>query len=350
MAGRPGSSEVPRNPLTRWDVSSIPANGIFLTKKLKNKIKMPNGLLLLLFLTFSAFLVANPKKLLYTVANPARGLLNRKKKEEKKSLAAPPPPHPARCSFGEKKKKKNHATYPLSRRHASRRYAGGLGPSRIRTRIPTTRQLGQWVSLRKTLRFRVRLQLSQSRCLSLLLAMSGRVFLFLPPRDHEPPLTLRNRLNPTLSLYRHRFPIPRYAKRPDVALYTVGPFSPLPTPSSTHCALKVSEHDSLWQPPAAHSEERSRPQKSSRAQRCLNTLAPGYLKGTVVRGHPVVWSLALRSDDAKQDSVVYGTKFGVVFLAECPRTASIQKGFDCFGLYHPGLERECDFRLVVELP
>ena len=39
VAGRPGSSEVPRNPLTRWDVSSIPANGIFLTKKLKNKNK-----------------------------------------------------------------------------------------------------------------------------------------------------------------------------------------------------------------------------------------------------------------------------------------------------------------------
>ena len=40
-AGRPGSSEVPRNPLTRSDVSSIPANGIFL--KLKTKIIMPNG-------------------------------------------------------------------------------------------------------------------------------------------------------------------------------------------------------------------------------------------------------------------------------------------------------------------
>ena len=101
----------------------------------------------------------------------------------------------------------------MSRRYASRRYAGGLGSSRIRTRIPTTRQLGQWVSLRKTLRFRVRLQLSQSRCLSLLLAMSGRVFLFLPPRGHEPPPTLRDRLNPNLSLYRHSFPIPRYAKR-----------------------------------------------------------------------------------------------------------------------------------------
>ena len=106
----------------------------------------------------------------------------------------------------------------MSRRYASRRYAGGLGPSRIRTRIPTTCQLGQWVSLRKTLRVRVRLQLSQSRCLSLLLAMSGRVFLFLPPRGHEPPPTLRDRLNPNLSLCRHRFPIPRYAKCPDVVL------------------------------------------------------------------------------------------------------------------------------------
>ena len=38
--------------------------------------------LLLLFLTFSA-LVANPKKLLYTVANPARGLLDREKKTKR---------------------------------------------------------------------------------------------------------------------------------------------------------------------------------------------------------------------------------------------------------------------------
>ena len=44
-AGRPRSSEVPRNPLTRWDVSSIPANnGIFLTKKIKTKTKKcPTG-------------------------------------------------------------------------------------------------------------------------------------------------------------------------------------------------------------------------------------------------------------------------------------------------------------------
>ena len=43
QAGRPGSSEAPRHPRTRWDVSSTPANGIFFTKKLKNKLKMPNG-------------------------------------------------------------------------------------------------------------------------------------------------------------------------------------------------------------------------------------------------------------------------------------------------------------------
>ena len=33
----------------------------------------------------------------------------------------------------------------------------------------------------------------------------------------------------------------------------------------------------------------------------------------------MVWSLVLRSDDMKQDPVVYGKKFGVVFLAVGPR-------------------------------
>ena len=50
-------------------------------------------MLLLLFLTFSA-LVANSKKLLYTVANPARGLLNREKINKGKVWQPPPPPPP----------------------------------------------------------------------------------------------------------------------------------------------------------------------------------------------------------------------------------------------------------------
>ena len=38
----------------------------------------------------------------------------------------------------------------------------------------------------------------------------------------------------------------------------------------------------------------------------------------------MVWSLALYPDDAKQDPVVNGAEFGVVFLAKGLRTAFIQ--------------------------
>ena len=50
----------------------------------------------------------------------------------------------------------------------------------------------------------------------------------------------------------------------------------------------------------------------------------------------MVWSLALCPDDTKQDSVVYGAEFGVVFLAKGPRTASIQEGLDCLRPNHLG--------------
>ena len=102
-----------------------------------------------------------------------------------------------------------------------------------------TRQIGV---ASQVLRFRVRQQLSQSGCLSLLLAMSSRVNLFFPPLDHKPPPTDRDRLNPHLCLRRSRFPMPRYAKRPEVALCAIGLFLLLPTPSSPYCILKVSEH------------------------------------------------------------------------------------------------------------
>ena len=149
----------------------------------------------------SAHWLPTRKKLLYTDGGQSRSWSAEQGKKKKKSLAAPPPTRALLVRRKKKKKKKKiMRRIHIYRRYASRRYAGGLGPSRIRTRIPTTRQLSQWVSLRKILRFRVRLQLSQSRCLSLLLAMSGRVFLFLPPRGHEPPPTLRDRLNPNLSL------------------------------------------------------------------------------------------------------------------------------------------------------
>ena len=59
--------------------------------------------------------------------------------------------------------------------------------------------------------------------------------------------------------------------------------------------------------------------------------------------------LVLCPDDTKQNPVVYGARFGVVFLAKGPHTTFIQEGLDCLGLYHSCLEEERDFRLAVEL-
>ena len=73
-------------------------------------------LLLLLFLTFSV-LVANPKKLLYTVANPARGLLNREKRTKEK-VWQHTPPHTARSE-----KNKNHASHLQQALHRSRSFS-----------------------------------------------------------------------------------------------------------------------------------------------------------------------------------------------------------------------------------
>ena len=51
----------------------------------------------------------------------------------------------------------------------------------------------------------------------------------------------------------------------------------------------------------------------------------------------MAWSLVLCPDDAKQDPMVYGAEFGLMFLAKGPRTAPIQEGLDYLGLYHSGL-------------
>ena len=58
----------------------------------------------------------------------------------------------------------------------------------------------------------------------------------------------------------------------------------------------------------------------------------------------MVWSLVLCPDDAKKNPVVYGAEFGVVFLTESLRTASIQAGLDCLDLCYSGLEGECYFQ------
>ena len=75
-----------------------------------------------------------PEKLLYTVADPARGLLNRetRTKEEIWQHTSAPSPHTARSE----KNKKIKITQRIYRRYA------GLDRSRVRTRIYSARCLG----------------------------------------------------------------------------------------------------------------------------------------------------------------------------------------------------------------
>ena len=93
----------------------------------------------------SAYWLPTRKKLLYTVANPARGLLNREKRTKEKVWKQPPPPPTLLV-----RRKINKITRRIYRRYA------GLGRSRVRTRIPSARRLGQWVWLRKIPHSRLR--------------------------------------------------------------------------------------------------------------------------------------------------------------------------------------------------
>ena len=77
-----------------------------------------------------------PEKLLYTMANPARDLLNREKRTKKKSGRTPPHTHThththTQCSFGEKYIK-DHATHLQAlckSRSVSRPYRDSFGSS-----------------------------------------------------------------------------------------------------------------------------------------------------------------------------------------------------------------------------
>ena len=88
---------------------------------------------LLVFLTFSV-LVKN--YFIYTVANPARGLLNREKRTKEKACQRTPGPPPPTLLIRRKiNKNKNHATHLQALRR-------GLGRSRVHTMISSARRLG----------------------------------------------------------------------------------------------------------------------------------------------------------------------------------------------------------------
>ena len=197
-------------------------------------------------------------------------------KENKRKCLAADPPQPPTLLVRRKKQTNKQNVMHL---HAWR--CAGLCPSGVRTRIPSTRRLGQWVSFAKIYssvfdnKFpSLFASLSSWRCL----AASTSYFLHAAINLRPPSTTVSTNASASNAAL---------SKRPDVALYPSGPLFLPPAPYSPHCTLKVSEHDSLWQPPTAHSDERPRLQKYSRTQRCLNAVPPGYLKGPIVRGHPI---------------------------------------------------------------
>ena len=109
-------------------------------------------------------------------------------------------------------------------------------------------------------------------------------------------------------------------------------FSFLPRPLCTAPSRFPNTIRFVWRSPCPQ-------KKSSRAQRCLNALTPGYLEGTVVRGHPVIWSLALCPDDAEQDPVVYGAELFAPPADTCSQLTAVCPLLIYFlpGLFFPSI-------------
>ena len=160
-----------------------------------------------------------------------------------------------------------------------RRYID-FGPSHARAGfLRLIDQVGQLVPLRRFYVFVYNnnfLSLAASlswRCL----AASTAYFLHVPKPLRPPSVAVSTHISTSNTVTLQ----PRYAKRLDVALYAISPLFLLPAPFALHCTLKVSEHDLLWQPPAAHSDESSPP--STKVFSCA--MFSQYSPTELSRGH-----------------------------------------------------------------
>ena len=102
-----------------------------LTSQRQKVSKLPTESPEELFLTFSV-LIANPKKLLHGGQSRSWSAVQGKENKKEESSSAPPPPSTLLV-----RRKKTNKTRRIYRRYA------GFGPSRVHTRIPSTRRLGQ---------------------------------------------------------------------------------------------------------------------------------------------------------------------------------------------------------------
>ena len=136
--------------------------------------------------------------------------------------------------------------------------------------------------------------------------MSSRVYLFFPLRGHEPPPTLRDGLNPhPVAFQSPALPNARMSH----CTQSVHSFSFPPRPLRTAPSRFPNTTRFGSRPPLIRISAPPRPQRSSRAQRCLNALAPVISRA---RLHEVIRKPSLlrcapmmRSN---QDPVLYGAE------------------------------------------
>ena len=176
-------------------------------------------LLLLLLLAFSVF----AEKHLHTVANPTRGLLN--KKREQKVWRRPPPPPPSAPNIQRSARTRNIETQQMART-ASKDASTCVDATQVSVYFATMK--GSFGSSSRSigvasqvLRLRVRYKLFKPGCLSLscrCLAASTSYFLNAATDLFLPSVIVSTY---TSASRRGRFPIPRYAKRRDAALYAI---------------------------------------------------------------------------------------------------------------------------------
>ena len=100
----------------------------------------------------SACWLPTQKTTLLDGADPLVVYQTRKREQKKKSGSAPPPSSPTLLVINRRRRKLSHSTHlhGLGATQVSGRFASVQGL------IPSARRLGQWVTLREILRFRVR--------------------------------------------------------------------------------------------------------------------------------------------------------------------------------------------------
>ena len=305
------------------------------------------GLIGLIVLIVLIVLMANPKEVLYTVANPARGVLNRENITKRGSLAADPPLDAAvivrRKQF---KKQHTHTHKHMTRTTKKAKRASGqrghhvthlhacLGATQVSVRLApgtgflqlsSTRRIG---AASQVLRFRVRSQVSQSRCLSLSwgrLGTSISSFLHTAMNLRPPSVPVSTHTSASNAVASQSPAMPD--ARMSLCTQSFPPRSLRTAPSRFPNVIRVGTRPPLIRISA--------PAHQSLLVRNVVPMLSHPVMSRARLYEVIRWSGLLRCSPLGRSKTRWCTVRSLdgVFLAKGPRTASIQEGLDCLGLW-----------------